>query len=398
MALINKLTEIADAIREKTNTTNLLTLDEMPDAIISITGGGSGEGSGVNGYIPTDEELTISGIFQYKFAYGTFDWVINNYGDRIITKDLSNLMYGFQNCLNLTNIPFPLNCKATSASSYSSIFSGCKMLTNVPKMNNCNVNAIDSIFRDCNHLREIPEDIDENWDWSVIDSYTSAYAGNRSSTFMNCYSLRKFPMGFLNHGNPVVSYTYSIYNGLFNSCYALDEVVDLPLPHLNAEFTTNTFVNTFVYCHRLKEMTFATQEDGTPYSVKWKTQTIDLSKDVGYSLSENLIISYNSGITTDKEVKNQEDYERLKNDPDWYSRRSTGNLSSAPYSRYNHDSAVNTINSLPDASAYLASSPGTNTIKFKGDSGSLTDGGSINDLTEEEIAVAAAKGWTVTLV
>jgi hypothetical protein len=63
------------------------------------------------------------------------------------------------------------------------------------------------------------------------------------------------------------------------------------------------------------------------------------------------------------------------------------------YSRYNHDSAVETINSLPDTSAY-----GTNTIKFKGASGALTDGGAINTLTEEEIAVAAAKGWTVTLV
>ena len=63
------------------------------------------------------------------------------------------------------------------------------------------------------------------------------------------------------------------------------------------------------------------------------------------------------------------------------------------YSRYNHDSAVETINSLPDTSAY-----GTNTIKFKGSAGSATDGGAINTLTEEEIAVATAKGWTVSLI
>jgi hypothetical protein len=48
--------------------------------------------------------------------------------------------------------------------------------------------------------------------------------------------------------------------------------------------------------------------------------------------------------------------------------------------------------SLPDTSTY-----GSNTIKFKGASGALTDGGAINTLTEEEIAVAAAKGWTVAL-
>ena len=68
------------------------------------------------------------------------------------------------------------------------------------------------------------------------------------------------------------------------------------------------------------------------------------------------------------------------------------------YSRYNHTSAVNTINSLPDTSAYLATAGGTNTIKFKSNAGSATDGGAISNLTEEEIAVATAKGWTVSLV
>ena len=82
-------------------------------------------------------------------------------------------------------------------------------------------------------------------------------------------------------------------------------------------------------------------------------------------------------------------YQTLKNDPDWFT-------TDINYSRYNHDSAVSTINSLPDTSAYLASAGGTNTIKFKGESGKLTDGGAINTLTEEEIAVATAKGWTVT--
>ena len=40
MALINKLNDIGDAIREKTDTTDLLTLDAMPAAIRSISGGG----------------------------------------------------------------------------------------------------------------------------------------------------------------------------------------------------------------------------------------------------------------------------------------------------------------------------------------------------------------------
>ena len=41
MALISKLTAIADAIRSKTETTEKLTLDEMPSAIEGIQSGGS---------------------------------------------------------------------------------------------------------------------------------------------------------------------------------------------------------------------------------------------------------------------------------------------------------------------------------------------------------------------
>ena len=62
---------------------------------------------------------------------------------------------------------------------------------------------------------------------------------------------------------------------------------------------------------------------------------------------------------------------------------------------YNHDSAVETINSLPDTSAFLAEVGGTNTIKFRRNQGANTEGGAIGNLTGEEIAVAAAKGWTV---
>jgi hypothetical protein len=128
-------------------------------------------------------------------------------------------------------------------------------------------------------------------------------------------------------------------------------------------------------------------ENGSPRVENWQNQIIDLSSNVGYSTSENkgMITSYNSGITADKEVSNDATYQALKNDADWF----TANVA---YSRYNHDSAVETINSLPDCSA----SGGTNTIKFTGAAGSSTDGGAINTMTEEEIAVAAAKGWTVS--
>jgi hypothetical protein len=45
MALIDKLTAIADAIRAKTGKTDSLTLDQMPTEIGNISGGGSSGGS-----------------------------------------------------------------------------------------------------------------------------------------------------------------------------------------------------------------------------------------------------------------------------------------------------------------------------------------------------------------
>jgi hypothetical protein len=189
---------------------------------------------------------------------------------------------------------------------------------------------------------------------------------------------------------PKTTSTYNLpFQNMFNGCYALNEIREL-MP-LTATVTSDAFSSTFSNCSRVKEIIFGTQEDGTPYEANWKSQNIDLTKYVGYMQStyENrLTEGYNSGITTDKKVTDDATYQALKNDPDWFT-------CDVNYSRYNHDSAVNTINSLPDTSAYLAEKGGTNTIKFTGNSGSATDGGAINTLTADEVAIANAKGWTV---
>jgi hypothetical protein len=178
----------------------------------------------------------------------------------------------------------------------------------------------------------------------------------------------------------------TIYSYCLNGCTNLNKVENYPVC---GKFSGNAMSNLVASCFRLKDFTFMVNEDGTTKIAEWKNQTLDLSSAVGWvpnSFSVRYIFEYNSGITADKEVKDDATYQALKNDPDWFS-------CDINYSRYNHTSAVNTINSLPDCSA-----TGTNTIKFMGASGALTDGGAINTLTEEEIAVATAKGWTVSFV
>lgn len=60
MALIDKLTNIADAIRGKTGGTDPLTLDGMAEAIESIAVGGGGSSGGGNSVITVEHMTTIT--------------------------------------------------------------------------------------------------------------------------------------------------------------------------------------------------------------------------------------------------------------------------------------------------------------------------------------------------
>ena len=407
----SNLIAIGNAIREKNGTEDTYKPREMAEAILAITGGGGGSDDCNGRHIP-DEALTITGNCTYKFSYDGMNWFIEEVGDKITTKDISNATYMFTNSQQLTSMPFDINfvsggCDCQNMFSYcrklkvipaidfkhtsthrscSYLFNGCNNVEEIGKLSNLYPNALNSVFDGCHRLRYLPEF--ENLNLDRMQSYQYAGIG---SLFRYCYSLRSVPEEFLKQlYNPKASSSsYTPLSLIFDGCYALDEIRGLN-PQTST-ITSNVFSNAFRDCRRLKDLIFATQEDGTPYSVNWKSQTIDLTNLVGYDFelfagSGLSVLEHNSGITADKRVTDDTSYQALKNDPDWFT-------TDIAYSRYNHDSAVNTINSLPDTTT----SGGTNTIKFLGASGSATDGGAINTLTEEEIAVAAAKGWTVTL-
>lgn len=233
--------------------------------------------------------------------------------------------------------------------------------------------------------------------------------------FNNCYSLRAVPADVISKAyNNSSSTNGAFLTNAFYMCYVIDAINGLPVNTPTNGITNNLLSYTVYSNYRLKSLTFRMNSDGTPIVAKFKNSTLDLSNYIGYcynaQATDTQIVGYNSGITQDKNVWRDAEgnklpltadglelakarYNELKNDPDWYSASSNityeGKTIAASmlFSRYDHDSAVETINSLPDTSAF-----GTNTIKFKGLSGELTDGGAINNLTEEEIAVAAAKG------
>lgn len=404
------LTAIGDAIREKTGGTELIPPLDMASEIEGITTGDLSR----EDFIP-DEALIVGGDCKYKFAYSGWNWFLEMYGKEITTQGITDASYMFYNN-KLTEFPLTEITFSTGGCNVNMMF-GLTDFEEIPSIDfnqtvtykdinsifqstqaksigtlkNLYPSNISGMFKNAQFLRYLPEF--ENLNLGRVQSYIYSNAGN---IFENCYSIRTISEDFLKELWGIwTSYYSAHFNSMFAYCYALDEIRGLNPK--TGTMTTNMFSGTFNSCDRAKELIFATQDDGTPYSVNWKGQTIDLTRRFGwsnYNSSSDLramCILKNSGITIDKEVINDATYQALKDDADWFT-------CDVAYSRYNHDSAVNTINSLPDTSAYLATAGGTNTIKFKGDAGIHTDGGAINTLTAEEIAVATAKGWTVTLV
>jgi hypothetical protein len=382
------LTAIGDAIRSKTGKTELIDPANMDTEIASIEAGGGGGGD-----LP-EEAFVINGSALYKFSYDSWNWFLNDYGTRITTKDISNISFMCGNSKQLTSLPFVINVKNLSTA--DSAFNYCQELSTCPKIRGTfsKTASFGSLLSYCFKLRDV-EDLflAEDFDLFTTIKWTSAYSGPRPPSFASMYSLRRVPSWWYKFrvdesSTTAPSTSYTSYYQAFYGCYSLDEVTNMPVITAGT-LTSNCFSNTFTNCQRLKRFTFETNEDGSPKVAQWKSQTIEFNS-AGVTMTSSYVLDYNSGITEATKVVDDETYQALKNDPDWWTPWNK-------YSRYNHDSAVETINSLPDTSAYLASAGGTNTIKFKGANGSDTDGGAINTLTAEEIAVAAAKGWTVTI-
>ena len=251
MALTNKLTAIADAIREKTGTTEPMTLDSMATAISGITGGGGGE---LTDYIP-ESALTIIGYCDYMCYKGKWDWFIEKHGDKITTSNLVNTSCMFQNC-SLEEIPFILNYKdTTSVKDLTRTFSNSK-ICKVPTINipNAQTLILNSIFSNCNYLRDLngvfenEEAFGASWQSFVNNSQ---FSNHYVSDLFNClYSLRTVPTWFyllkLNPNSSTYIYpSYNFYYETFTSCYSLDEVKNIPVYKCQGDATTNMFTGTF---------------------------------------------------------------------------------------------------------------------------------------------------------
>ena len=335
------------------------------------------------------QKIVLDGINFSKPVFG-----YNNWNDKIeknifetknLTTDASSSGLGgnpvpgaFHQCTELTEIPFSLNFKSNEGIDLQSCFSNCYELKYLPNIQCDKIINLNYTFSNCLLITEIPQCY-----------YTPVYSIRMyNGLFEYCCSLRTIPQQLLDKITPDNGSVNTIYQ-LFSRLYTIDKINGAPV--ILARLSSNRHSEFCEFCFRIKSFTFR-MNNGNPIVSQWSNQVIDLSKYNGYAIATSGTNSCIYGdITSDKLVSDETSYNALKNDPDWWTNR-------VEYSRYNKLSAIETINSLPDTSAYLAINGGTNTIKFKGAAGSATDGGAINTLTDAEIAVATAKGWTVSFV
>ena len=340
-------------------------------------------GTALTGFVADD--LKFSGDLTLFNVSGRFDRIINKYFDSVklggwsengIDYNVTDLYSAFQysrlSAIPLIHIRGKVDVKQA--------FSGCVNLTQLPTFiqytSSAEIINWFHMFSDCASITNIP---------SAYLSSIMGYDSSRNSTsglFQNCLSLKEM----LDINICLLSHDFSY---MFENCCQLNKIVGLAMP--NTEFTSNNFTNMFKNCVMMSKLTFSGSGN-----YQWKSQTIDFTT-CGYDTTTNHTYSTNMGgkeFTFDsaKQVTDASTYNQLKDTADWWT-------ADVAYSKYDRQSAIATIKSLPNTSNYLSSNGGTNTIKFKKNAGSAKgDNYNMSKLTASEIAVATAKGWTVSLV
>ena len=406
------LSAIGNAIRDKAGTSDMISPGNMPQAIMDIPSGGGGDPIAIT-LEPTHFQLAGAGgklIMDNRTKFNITVHEINTgtnvfdaddffaYNDSVsksnftylkfkyYRKDTQEMMLGnvFRNCGTKYMHPFEYinenslypseSIKIMDMGQYSSPFDGCCCLTLVHPLKGKN---------------PFSENLDAKYFFNhfmgdFIDP-EFVYEVSRKSKYPN--------------------------DGMFKECYRLKEITNLSCLWVNEDFSAardNKFSGAFNKCTRCERLTFHMNEDGTPEITPLDNTTIDLTDLFGwenYGIGDyNFVGASGNGsygnphnaVDRSNRVRDIDSYNAHKDDyyywayaPEW--------------SRYNHDRAVETINSLPDTltgcrrvASLGADYTPNNTIKFLGASGSGY-GKAISDLTEAEIAVATAKGWQVVI-
>ena len=138
------LTDIANAIRTKTGTTNPINAQDFSDKILNIPTGGGGNTSK---NLLDATHSTISLFQEYK---GTSVNGLIAYED---TENVYNMGSMFRNCNKLTTIP---QLNTSNVTDMTSMVYQCKSITSIPLLDTSKVNDMSYMFYGCSKLTTVP--------------------------------------------------------------------------------------------------------------------------------------------------------------------------------------------------------------------------------------------------
>ena len=250
---------------------------------------------------PTDAELLLTGDCNNRFHSGGWDWFIKKYGNRITTSNIISCVNMFYSS-DITEIPFQINVEDINSFTY--MFNHCGKLVSCPKIRGTirwSINtSLDAMLSSTAMLRNV----DDLFTSEMLDGFstvgvTSQWSAPKVCSFDGMSSLRKLPDWWyqfrLNPQSTSYPYiSYCLYYRMFDNCFNLDEAVYIPVWKCSGVQTNDMFYASFTNCSRLRNLTFSTLAGEQPYVVKWKSQVIDLTNYVGFSMSGNLsyILNY----------------------------------------------------------------------------------------------------------
>lgn len=294
------------------------------------------------------------------------------------TSNITTLANSFKNLYNLIEAPELNTAKVTS---FYYTFANCYSLTTLPNYDMTNVTSISGICSNCNKITIIP-----NWQIPQLSSMTSAFSGCRSltsiplfntskvtsmaSTFKSCASLTSIPLldfsnvtGMQNCFDGCSSLTSLPLLNTINvnnfsyAFYSMSSMTEFP-----AIDTSNgiTFYETFRYCNNLHTVPPLAMDNATSIS--------------GIFTYCNNLQNFGGFINYGKVCNNS---------------RANVHKFDLNYTNLSHESLVNIINNLYDLHLSYDTINGGTLVEQHCNLGSKL----LNRLSEEEIQMAANKGW-----
>ena len=250
------LTDVANAIREKKGTTDLINPQDFSAEIASIKSGGGGD-------LPSRPQWTGHADAGGLMAIGWTDDDIAYYQENGVNwneedddyhkvTDDNKALYGVLTADNISTykerIVYLPKIDTSAKTSMSSMFMGCYSLVAIPQLDTQNVTNMNLMFNACYSLVSIPQ-------------LNTQSVTNMSQMFYNCYSLVSIPQLNTQSVTNTSSMFYSCYSlvsipqldtqtvmdmyRMFYNCYSL-----VSIPQLNTQSVTN-MSQMFYNCYSL---------------------------------------------------------------------------------------------------------------------------------------------------